>query len=138
MIRVALVGEAQAMQALLENVPDMQVQRIDGDSINGVVDNLLGTPPDIVVIDKHNARLDAEVLCSFVSRHVPNVSVLLLTDPNPDFSMLQNTGFTARGFVTTDQYGMLEKAVRAIYDGEAWLPRRLVAEMLNRFAMLPQ
>lgn len=138
MIRVALIGEASVTEPLLADVTDMEVRRIDGDSINGVVDDLLNPVPDVVVIDYHNTRLDAEVLCSFVSRHVPHVHAILLTDANPGFEILQNTGFTARGFVTPDQHAILDKAVHAIYDGEAWLPRRLVAEMLNRFAMIPQ
>ncbi len=138
MIRVALIGESSVTEALLTGATDMEVRRIDGESINGVVDDLLNPVPDVVVIDYHNTRLDAEVLCSFVSRHVPHVHAILLTDANPGFDILQNTGFTARGFVTPDQHAILDKAVRAIHDGEAWLPRRLVAEMLNRFAMIPQ
>lgn len=138
MIRVALIGESSVTEALLTDATDMEVRRIDGESINGVVDDLLNPVPDVVVIDYHSTRLDAEVLCSFVSRHVPHVHAILLTDANPGFDILQNTGFTARGFVTPDQHAILDKAVRAIQDGEAWLPRRLVAEMLNRFAMIPQ
>lgn len=138
MIRVALIGDARVMQPLLADATDMEVCHIDGESINGVVDDLLNPVPDVVVIDHHNTRLDAEILCSFVSRHVPHVHAILLTEANPGFEILQNTGFTARGFVTPEQHVILDKAVRAVFDGEAWLPRRLVAEMLNRFAMIPQ
>ena len=47
--------------------------------------------------------------------------------------MLENSGFRARGYITPDQHEALAKAVRVVFDGEAWLPRKFVTEMLNRF-----
>ena len=59
---------------------------------------------------------------------------LILTDKAPTYEMLKNSGFRARGYITSDQHSALAKAVRVVFDGEAWLPRKLVTEMLNRYA----
>ena len=48
--------------------------------------------------------------------------------------MLENSGFRQRGYITPDQHFALAKAVRVVFDGEAWLLRKLVTEMLNRYA----
>lgn len=137
MIRVALIGDERTLKSLLVGVEDMHVERSQGDDINSIVEYLRQFEPDVVALDHHYHAINIEVLCSFVAHHLPHVHVILLTDENPDFELLKNTGYTARGFVTTSQYAILDKAVRAVDDGEAWLPRRLVAEMLNRFANLP-
>jgi DNA-binding NarL/FixJ family response regulator len=47
--------------------------------------------------------------------------------------MLQQSGFKVRGYITENQLIDIAKAVRVVSEGEAWLPRKLVAEMLNHF-----
>jgi DNA-binding NarL/FixJ family response regulator len=78
--------------------------------------------------------IDAAMLCHFLSKRYPDAQSLFITDEIPTFEMLQSTGFKARGYITKEQQDKLADAVRVIHDGEAWLPRTLVAEMLNRFS----
>jgi DNA-binding NarL/FixJ family response regulator len=69
-----------------------------------------------------------------LSEAYPTTRCLILTDEQPTFEMLQMSGFRARGYILPEQRSDIVRAVRVVEDGEAWLPRRLVAEMLNRFS----
>ena len=79
--------------------------------------------------------IDAAMLCHFLSKRYPTAQSLFIIDEIPTFEMLQDTGFKARGYITSEQQNKLVDAVRVVHDGEAWLPRTLVAEMLNRFSL---
>jgi DNA-binding NarL/FixJ family response regulator len=58
----------------------------------------------------------------------------VLIENSPDFVMLQSSAFKVRGYISREQRPLLAKAIRVVNDGEAWLPRKLVAEMLDYFS----
>lgn len=134
-INVAVVSsDSHAEVALLEQQQDMSVSIIAPGTIDTVIKTLSKQKPDIVVIDQHMQSISADLLCHFISQNFTDCHCLMLIDDQPTFEMLQNSGFKARGYVTNQQRELLDKAIRVVFDGEAWLPRKLVTEMLDRFA----
>jgi DNA-binding NarL/FixJ family response regulator len=90
--------------------------------------------PNIIVLEHGVENVDVDMLCHVLNKRHPYARSLILVERKPTFEMLQNSGFKARGYLTPEQWPMIEKAIRVVHDGESWLPRKLVTEMLNRFA----
>lgn len=134
MIKVAVLGETTLSGCDLTAAEDLQIITLTATSLNQAIDDIIGLNADVVILDQDNEELHADVVCSFLARQHSRAQTLILTSQTPDFDMLSQTGFSARGYITPNQRNLLNKAIHAVFDGEAWLPRRLVAEMLNRFA----
>lgn len=134
MIKVAVLGETTLTGCDLSAADDLQIITLTATNLNQAIDDIIGLDADVVVLDQDNEELHADVVCSFLAKQHSKAQTLILTNQNPDFDMLSQTGFSARGYITPNQRHVLNKAIHAVFDGEAWLPRRLVAEMLNRFA----
>lgn len=134
MIKVAVLGENTLAGCDLTDTDDLQIITLTANNLNQAIDDIIGLNADIVILDQDNEQLHADIVCSFLAKHHSKAQTLILTSQIPDFDMLSQTGFSARGYITPNQRNVLNKAIHAVFDGEAWLPRRLVAEMLNRFA----
>ena len=135
MIDVVMVGrKASPELTLLKQQLDMNVSIVEPEDMDQVLADLASYAPDIIIIDENTEKLSADVMCHFISQRYQHSQCLILTNSNPTFERLQNSGFKARGYITSTQRSRLDKAVRVVYDGEAWLPRTLVAAMLDRFA----
>lgn len=134
MIKVAVLGEATLAGCDLTTADDLQIITLTASNLNQAIDDIIGLNADVVILDQDNEELHADVVCSFLARQHSKAQTLILTSQNPNFDMLSQTGFSARGYITPNQRPVLNKAIHAVHDGEAWLPRRLVAEMLDHFA----
>lgn len=135
MINVVLIGNnIGAEEQLLTLQKDMKVNVISPSTIEQTVAQAGLFQPDIFILKHGDEDINAEMLCHFLSSSYPDAQTLFLTELAPTFEMLQDSGFKARGYITAAQQDKLVKAVRVVFDGEAWLPRTLVAEMLNRFS----
>lgn len=135
MINVVLIGNnVEVEEQLLTLQKDMQVTTILPSTIEKTVAQAGLFQPDIFILKHGDEDINVEMLCHFLSSSFPDAQTLFLTTQAPTFEMLQDSGFKARGYITAAQHDKLIKAVRVVYDGEAWLPRTLVAEMLNRFS----
>ena len=135
MINVVIIGsDISAEMQLLEQHKDMNVTDVKPTTIELTVAQVGFFQPDIFIVKNDEENMSVDMLCHFLSRSYPDAQTLFLTNEAPTFEMLQDTGFKARGYITAAQHGQLAKAVRVVHDGEAWLPRTLVAEMLNRFS----
>lgn len=134
MIKVAVLGENTLTGCDLTTTDDLEIITLTANNLNQAIDDIIGLNADIVILDQDNEELHADIVCSFLAKHHSKSQTLILTSQTPDFDMLSQTGFSARGYITPNQRNVLNKAIHAVFDGEAWLPRRLVAEMLDRFA----
>jgi len=135
MINVVIIGsDIDAEQQLLAQHKDMTVSSIEPSTIEATVLQAALFQPDIFILKKDEEHINVDMLCHFLDKSFPDAQTLFLTSQAPSFEMLQNTGFKARGYITEDQRDKLAKAVRVVHDGEAWLPRGLVAEMMDRFS----
>ncbi len=134
MIKVAVLGENTLAGCDLSAATDLQIITLTATNLNQAIDDIIGLDADVVVLDQDNEDLHADVVCSFLAKQHSKAQTLILTNQTPDFEMLSQTGFSARGYITPNQRNVLNKAIHAVFGGEAWLPRRLVAEMLDHFA----
>lgn len=135
MIKIAIISlNAKAELLLLAQHIEMQVSHIVPSTLEQVVQQVVGLAPNIIVIDHELDNLSADVLCHFLNTNCPDARSIMLIETQPNFEMLENTGFKVRGFLTAEQRPLLAKAIRVVHDGEAWLPRKLVTEMLNQFS----
>lgn len=134
MIRVAVISaQASSETQMLSSCQDFDVTEIKPVNIKSIVDQLTLFSPDIFVLQEGVDNISVHGLCHYLNCYFPLARTLILSNETPDFEMLQNSGFKARGYILPDQRSQLEKAARVVHDGEAWLPRKLVTEMLNRF-----
>jgi DNA-binding NarL/FixJ family response regulator len=121
------------VKQVLEDQSDIWLTDVQPAILDDVVALVGSQHPDIFVITQDSEHLNGDILCHFLSKHYPAAQSLILIDEEPTFDMLRNSGFKARGYIVKQQKIDIDKAVRAVHAGEAWLPRKLVAEMLNRF-----
>jgi len=133
-INVVLVGRTIASLINLAEHDDLKITVIDPETIDTAILAIIAAEADITVLEQNNERINADILCLVLATHYAHNQTIILSDKTPDFDQLKATGFRARGYLTPSQHDKLVKAIRAINDGEAWLPRRLVADMLNHFA----
>ena len=135
MINVAVISNNPANTLdVLSQQNDMSVTKILPTTIENIVEQIGGQHPDIVIIADSTEENSKDLLCRFLAKHYQYARHLILTDKALTYEMLENSGFRARGYITPDQHSALAKAVRVVFDGEAWLPRKLVTEMLNCYA----
>lgn len=134
MIRVAVIStQASSEVQLLAKCDDIEVTEIKPVNIKSIVDQLTLFSSDIFILQEGVETISVHGLCHYLSQYFPSARTIILTTETPNFEMLQSSGFKARGYVLPDQRDQLDKAVRVVDDGEAWLPRKLVTDMLNRF-----
>lgn len=135
MIRVGVLGTntRQACGAL-ENQSDIHLIDIAIGSLTHIMSGLMDNDIDILVLDHENTEIDHNVVCAFIKQQNLKAKLLVLIQHESDFQLLKKTGFSVRGYISPEQKPLLKKAVLAVNAGEAWLPRKLVAEMLDRFA----
>ena len=135
MINVIIVSHTPANEvALLDWLADIDVSAVTPSTMDETLQQVLAATPDIVIMEQDLETLSTDILCHLLHTQCPKAQSIILTDEIPTFEMLQNTGFSVRGYMTREQRSSLAKAVRVIHEGEAWLPRTIVTEMLNRFA----
>ena len=134
MINVVVISEDKTVQQRLAAQADIQLTIVQATSMDETVRTVQKYFPDIVVSEQNMENVDIDVLCHLLSRKCPSAQNIILVEDSPTFELLQNSGFKARGYLTPEQKHLIVKAVRVVNDGEAWLPRKLVADMLDCFA----
>lgn len=134
MINVVVLGSSIPSLINLAVHDDLNIIVIEPDTIDDAVLEIKAANTDITVLEQHNDRINTDILCLVLATNYSHNQTIILSDKAPDFDKLKATGFRARGYITPSQHDKLVKAIRAVHDGEAWLPRRLVADMLNHFA----
>jgi DNA-binding NarL/FixJ family response regulator len=134
MINVVWIGNDSQTRALaLKREADFFVHQVLPSSIEQVIVSVANIAADIFVLDASSSDLNTELLSHFLYEAYPRAKSIIITDRQPSFDMLQQSGFKVRGYITENQLIDIAKAVRVVSEGEAWLPRKLVAEMLNHF-----
>tara|TARA_R110000772_G_scaffold266115_1_gene388167 strand:+ start:479 stop:901 length:423 start_codon:yes stop_codon:yes gene_type:complete len=134
MINVVIFNPiSDTVKHALEIQGDIWLTEVEPSVLDDVVAQVGYQHPDIFIITQDSDHLNGDILCHFLSKHYPAAQSLILVNEEPTFDMLRDSGFKARGYIVKGQQAEIDKAVRAVHSGEAWLPRKLVAEMLNRF-----
>ncbi len=134
MIDVVIVGEEDISSTVLAYETDMHVSLVQTVDFDTIISHIAMHRPSIIVVDGDDEQIDVDILSYVCSLRCPEAQIIVLIEGAPDFQMLQSSGFKVRGYISREQRPMLAKAIRVIHDGEAWLPRKLVAEMLDYFS----
>jgi DNA-binding NarL/FixJ family response regulator len=93
--------------------------------------------PSIMLLDLALVDGDGSALLPVIRRKSPRTRVLLLSDRTPDARTLEALSHGARGYLDKATLGTyLSRAVRAVNAGEAWVPRKMVAKIMDRLAQL--
>jgi DNA-binding NarL/FixJ family response regulator len=95
--------------------------------------------PTVLVLDGGLSAGNAMPLLPLILRKSPRTRVLLLTDgaPGARNRTLDGLSYGARGYLeksTVRQY--LPHAVRVLAEGQAWVPRKMVARIMDRLAAM--
>lgn len=135
MINVVVISHTPDNElGFLERLADINISAVIPSTMDKTLQQALADSPDIIVMEQNLETLNVDILCHLLHLQDSKAQIIILTDEEPTFEMLKNTGFSVRGYMTKEQRSSLAKAVRVINEGEAWLPRTIVTEMLNRFA----
>jgi DNA-binding NarL/FixJ family response regulator len=93
--------------------------------------------PRILLLELALARSQSTSLIPAVRRKSPNTKVILVTEGASDARTLEALSFGARGYLDKSALvRFLARAVRVVDAGEAWVPRKMVARIMDRLATL--
>ena len=139
-IRVVIVDRAKSgrttCRTLLE--PEKGI-RVVGEAASGLDAVIVAErlKPSILLLDLGSFNGDGASLLPAIRRKSPLTRVLLLTDDPSDAPTLEALAHGARGYVEKGALRTyLTRAVRAIGAGEAWVPRKMVTQIMARLARL--
>ena len=125
-----------ACRALLESEKGI---RVVGEATSGLgaVTAAERLKPSILLLDLALFNGDGAALLPVIRRRSPLTRVLLLTDDAPTAPTLEALSHGARGFLERGALrSHLPRAVRAVGAGEAWVPRKMVTQIMARLARL--
>ena len=135
MITVCLLGSDIAKeQALLQSQSDIRLIDIDSHDGDDILATLARIRPAIFIIADDNEHIDADELCLLTHLRVPQTRTLIITRQEADYERLQASGYSCRGYVMYEQRHAIVRAVRVVNDGESWLSRKLITDVLDRLA----
>jgi len=94
--------------------------------------------PSILLLDLDLFDGDAgSTLLPVIRRRSPETRVLILTRRGRTLKTIEALCHGARGYLEKERLQMyLPRAVRALDAGEAWVPRKMVAKIMDRVAQL--
>ncbi|MGH7231076.1 MAG: response regulator [Nitrospiraceae bacterium] len=93
--------------------------------------------PQVLLFDLKINRSNAVPALMLIRARIPHTKVILLTGRSPDTQILEAISQGARGYLDqTIIRRFLVKAVRVVNAGESWVPRAMVAKIIDRLARL--
>jgi len=93
--------------------------------------------PRILLLDVHMAAGNGVALLRILRQKSPRTKVILLTHRASQARILDVLAHGARGYLDKKAFRtFLPKAVRLVDAGQAWVPRKMVAKILDRLAHL--
>lgn len=89
--------------------------------------------PRLLLLDWALAAGGGFALLRILRKQSPRTKVLLLTRRTPQPRLLDALAHGARGYLAQEMLRpLLPRAVRGVDAGEAWVPRQMVAQILDR------
>ncbi|BDZ73396.1 MULTISPECIES: hypothetical protein [Methylophaga] len=135
MINVCLVGsDIKKELALLQSQHNITTNALYDSSFEILLEAIAKSKPDVLVISDRTDELSADELCFYVNLRSPHTKTIIITDKPATYEQLKLSAFTCRGFVAYEQRHAIVRAVRVVHDGEAWIPRKLVTDVLDHLA----
>ena len=133
-------GKASVRTACAKILKPEKGIRVVGDAASGpaVLAAAMRLKPSILLLDLTltNTKNGKSLLTTICGR-LPHTTVILLTQPSSERRILEALCCGARGYIAMKSLRMfLPKAVRVVHSGEAWVPRKMVAKILDRLMSL--
>src|SRR5262245_40075623 len=125
-----------ACRTLLE--PERGI-RIVGEARTGleVVSAVVRFKPNVLLLDAALLNGSRAPLLPIIRRNSPRTRVLLLTNRAPEARTLDTLSHGARGYLEKAALPTyLPRAVRVVSSGQAWVPRKMVARIMDRLVQL--
>jgi two-component system NarL family response regulator len=92
--------------------------------------------PRILLLGLSLVRSDGGLIPALRQKS-PRTKVILLTDKDSEACTLEALAYGARGYLDKSELvTFLPRAVRVVDGGEAWVPRKMVARIMDRLASL--
>lgn len=136
MIRVCLIGkDITKEKALLDSQSGINVHLVEMGDFDHMLDDITRSHPHVLVISDVCGEIDADALCMHAYLRRPETKTLIISDHEADYTRLEATGFSCKGFMLHQQRHAIVRAVKVISDGESWLSRKLVTKLLNELAL---
>lgn len=113
--------------------------RVIGEARNGLetISTTSRLRPRIILLDLALARAQGTPLIPALRQKSPHTRVILLTDGASEGRTLEALAHGARGYLDKSLLStFLARAVRVVDAGEAWVPRKMVARIMDRLAGL--
>lgn len=136
-----LIAERQkaARAACVELLEPEKGIRIVGEAKSGIeaIASVRRLRPRIVLLDFDLARSAGHSLIPALRHKSPRTQVILLTHGSAASRAFEALAYGARGYVDRSfARTFLARAVRVVDGGEAWVPRKMVARIIDRLAAL--
>jgi DNA-binding NarL/FixJ family response regulator len=138
--RILLADDHEIIRHGLANLIDAQPDMlVVGQASNGLeaLQQARSLTPDLIVMDVNMPVSDGLEATRQIRRDLPNVRILMLTVRDEDEILLNAIRAGAHGYLLKgiDSAGFL-RGVRSVLDGEAVLPPKLAARLLEEFMRL--
>jgi DNA-binding NarL/FixJ family response regulator len=93
--------------------------------------------PHILLLDLNLAKVKGIALIRALRQKSPRTKIILITRRSPQSRILEALSHGARGYLEEKAMTtFLAKAVSCVDAGEAWVPRKMVAKIIDRLALL--
>lgn len=123
-------------RALLEGESAIEILA-ETTTVKQTLDAVKATPAHVLLLHHATAGPDFPVAIRSVLDGSPLTEVLALAEGADDPRILDLLSAGARGYLLdADLDRLLAKAVRKVHEGEAWVPRKMVTQILRRLAWL--
>jgi len=122
----------QAIAEMIAREPDFEVVGQCGDGLR-VIEQVLATRPDILVLDIGMSGLNGLDICREVTRRLRGLSVLILSMHDDEEFVARALENGASGYLTKEaDNDQLTEALRAVSRGELYLGEGLGRDVLSR------
>lgn len=138
-IRVVIVAAerlfGEALRVLLSSGHGIHVVE-HAATWDAAIEAIRGNKPDVVLLDADISKIEILVALRLITEHSPDSRTLVLTAAGDGVEMARALRAGANGYVSKNAVlADVTRAIHAVYQGDVWVERKLIAELLNREAL---
>ncbi len=123
----------EGIQALLKDVPDIEVVLVSG-QFSQLLEDLKSTPVHILIVNLHNTEPSSFRMISGLCQASPGTKILVLSVLNSEEAVLRTVKAGAKGFLArdTDRNELME-AIYSLRNGFEYFSKSITHLLLNRY-----
>lgn len=106
----------------------------EADNTGHAVESIQNVHPGVLILGLDLVKDSHSILIQLVRTRSPGTQVIILANETDQVEILDTLAAGAKGYMSYDDLDIfLSKAVHKVYyDGEAWIPRKMVSAILDR------